>query len=60
MKYLKKFNENKSDILYEEISERDYVNITNRHGEHIEFSPDFESTLLKQAGVKDVTSWSIY
>ena len=31
MKYLKNFNENQSDILYEEISDIDYSNRINKY-----------------------------
>ncbi len=55
MKYLKKFNENKSDMLYEEISDIDYENRTNIHGKDIKFSPDFRLKLY-QVGIKDITS----
>lgn len=56
MKYLKKFNENHSDILYQEIDERDYENRINIHGDDIDFSPDFRTKLLDQSGLKDITS----
>ena len=60
MKYLKNFNENQSDILYEEISDIDYSNRINRHGDDIEFSPDFRSKLVDQAGVMDITTVGPY